>query len=164
MEFKNQLSSSQNALRILEIVSKVLIIGLVLSSVALFLGSGIFWYKTQRFIATAHTAQGTVLDLVNSEFKDASKGSRSCWKPVIQFITSRGNKVKFSPNSCSNPPRYRRGDHVTILYEVDNPEFAKLNNWTLYAGSIVCLIITVSFIFAALVVWGGLALFRRLLT
>jgi hypothetical protein len=87
--------------------------------VVIFLGVGIlmlfgalvFWNKTRSFLARAHQASGTVVELI--EVRD-NEGS-SMWKPVVAF-TANGRKTTFTDSVSSRPAAYDVGEAVTVLY------------------------------------------------
>jgi hypothetical protein len=42
--------------------------------------------------------------------------------PAISFTDSRGTQHEFVSHTGTNPPQYSRGDRVTVLYDVTQPE------------------------------------------
>jgi len=104
-----------------------------------FMGVGLWLYQdTQRFVQNARSVQGTVVELVRSSSQDRD-GSRSsnALCPVIEFTDHQGDITTFQLNMCSYPPRYRRGEPVTVLYAPDNPYHAQLNDKSTYLPSYI---------------------------
>ena len=90
------------------------------------LGSVLFWNKTRHFLARAHQAPGTVVEL--REVRD-SEGS-STWKPVVAFVAGNGRRVRFADSVSSKPAAYDVGDTVTVLYLPDEPEEAHIRGFS----------------------------------
>lgn len=82
-------------------------VGLLMLFIALAL-----WNKTRNFLARAHQASGTVVELI--EVRD-NEGS-SLWKPVVAFTDDRGRKTRFTDSVSSRPAAYDVGEAVTVLY------------------------------------------------
>jgi len=106
----------------------------------IFIGVGLWsYYDTEQFAQSAHSAQGTVVELARSSRQDSDGygSSSSALCPVIEFTDHQGNSTTFQLNTCSYPPRYRRGEPVEVLYAVDNPHHAKLKDKSLYLFSYI---------------------------
>jgi|GEM_PF-4635082 len=118
-----------------------------IGAVMLFI-SGYLYHKHQKFIALAVPAQGVVIDLIRSESSD-KKDRKIMYSPVVQFIDAQNISQTFNTNSASNPPSYRRGEKVKVLYDPLNPEFAIIDDWMVYLPMLVTGIIgtIVTFIF-----------------
>jgi hypothetical protein len=76
---------------------------------------------------------------VESVYNSSSEGSSYTYYPFIQFTTEYGESVEFRSNTGSNPPMYRSGDTVTVLYDPENPRAkARIDsgwlNWVLPGG------------------------------
>ena len=90
------------------------------------LGAVLFWNKTRHFLARAHQAPGTVVEL--REVRD-NEGS-SMWKPVVAFVAGNGRKVRFADSVSSRPAAYDVGDTVTVLYLPDDPDDAHIRGFS----------------------------------
>lgn len=87
---------------------------------------GIYWgVKTQRFVASASRASGTVIELERRQSGDDGP----TYYPVIRFIDADGREVTFTSSTGSNPPSKREGDKVDVLYDPKNPNEAELNSF-----------------------------------
>jgi hypothetical protein len=88
--------------------------------VIIFLGVGLlmlfgalmFWNKTRSFLARAHQASGTVVELIETRDNEGS----SMWKPVVAFTDDNGHKTRFTDSVSSRPAAYDVGEAVTVLY------------------------------------------------
>jgi hypothetical protein len=94
------------------IVTPVLVlVGLGVLSLGGYLGRTTYLLKS-----AGETTQGTVQFL---ELKKTTHGSS--YYPVVEFSTRDGTRVQFRDGMGSNPPAYRDGDPVTVLYFRNQP-------------------------------------------
>jgi hypothetical protein len=91
--------------------------GFVMLAIALFWAT-----STRSFVARASTAQGTVIELVESRSNNSS-----VYYPRVSFSTARGERVAFRASVGSNPPQYTKGETVEVLYLPERPYDAKIN-------------------------------------
>lgn len=95
------------------IVTPILVLaGLGVIALGAQLGRNTFLLKS-----TGERTQGTVLFL---ELKTTLHGST--YYPVVQFATAAGTNIQFRDAMGSNPPAYREGDPVNVLYFRTLPE------------------------------------------
>jgi len=92
---------------------------------------GAIYLGVQRydFLEKSVSAYGTVVDMHISRSNDGSS-----YYPVVEFSPSGSFEVfTFRHDVGSNPPSYRRGEQVDVLYLPDNPEDAIIDaglfNW-----------------------------------
>jgi hypothetical protein len=71
-----------------------------------------------RLEASGVRAQGEVVRL-KSEHSSGNHGY--VYYPVVRFRAASNARVEFKDSIGSNPPAYRVGDKVTVLYLADNP-------------------------------------------
>lgn len=115
------------------VVTPILVlVGLGVISLGGYLGRTAYMLK-----ATGDSAPGTVQF---SELKKTTHGSS--YYPVVEFSTREGTRVQFRDGMGNNPPAYREGDPVTVLYFRNQPgETATIDhgllNWL--APGILCL-------------------------
>lgn len=76
--------------------------------------------RTRRFVAEAVHARGEVIAL------RAMGGSKVTYAPVVRFTPLGGRPLEFTDEVSSNPPGYRVGDQVEVLYRPHNPSDARL--------------------------------------
>jgi len=115
-----------------------LLVGLVLLTVSAWL-----FQRTAAFDAIAVEVSGIVVNLTASKEsrrdRDGAIRRSVHYRPVVEFIDSQGRKQKMESAVSSNPPAYKRGEKVTILYDPDNPEFAVIDDWHRYFADMILL-------------------------
>jgi hypothetical protein len=102
---------------------------LVLGLALLFLGYH-FYVKTERFLATADYAVGTVIELRE---RDSSEGHNT-YSAVVEYSNERGGSFQFVDSFSSSPPYYQTGETVHVLYNREDPKEAQIdrgiaNHW-----------------------------------
>jgi hypothetical protein len=120
-------------MKALSIVKYVfLLIGLGMLTGAFFM-----YRNTSQFLETAVTAQGTVVELVESRSSDSSSNS-IMYAPVVNFIDKKGVEVKVYSSTSSNPPSYFVGEKVEVLYAPETPQNAKIKGFfSLWGGATI---------------------------
>jgi hypothetical protein len=93
----------------------------------LLVGGLVLFLSTRRFVASAATATGVVVDLVQRDSEDTDDGPT--YRPVVEFTTAAGHKVRFTSSFGSNPPSHRSGDAVTVLYDPAAPQGARIRSF-----------------------------------
>jgi len=133
------------------------IVGLAFGLIGLGMLAGGFYLhrSTQRFLEVAESAQGSVFNHVQQRSTDGDDGSVSySYYPEVRF-TAQGSEITFKSSVGSDPPAYRIGESVEVLYDPANPHDAKIRSFTsLYLGTL--LVSGMGLIFAA-VGWGTIA-------
>jgi len=84
-----------------------------------------FSINTRTFLDTAAKAEGTVVDLEYSVSSNESGG----YRPVVVFFTPNGQRIRFTSSLSSNPPMYKRGETVAVVYQADNPFDARISGF-----------------------------------
>ena len=85
------------------------------------LAVGIFQARDiARLESSGLRAQGEVVRL-KGEMSSGSN-SRPNYYPIVRYRTDRNVMIEFKDTIGSNPPSYRTGDKVTVLYRADNPQ------------------------------------------
>lgn len=111
-------------------------------------------YRTSNFRQSAASAPGTVVQVIE-QVSHNGEGTSIFYAPRVQFRTATGQDVDFISSTGSNPPAYRQGDPVEVLYDPASPSAATINSfWQLWLAPVICTgIATVFFAFGlALVV------------
>jgi hypothetical protein len=73
----------------------------------------------------------------------------------VSFIGESGNRVRFRDKWGSNPPSFRVGDPVTVLYLAAEPRSATIDRgWVNWLPS------GLTFLFGALLCWAGFRTLR----
>ena len=100
---------------------------------AMLVGASLWYLNTTRFLATAESAQGTVVDL-----KPSISGDSTTYRPVVRFTSRKGEPVDFTSSVGSNPPSYSRGDKVEVVYQPGSPQQARINGFfSLWGGPLI---------------------------
>jgi hypothetical protein len=95
-----------------------------------------FWLysREQAFVAGASHAVGTVVQLS----VDRNDNGSTVYYPIVAFTTARGDSVTVRSKVGSNPPSWRVGDAVDVLYDPADPQGARLAGFFhLHIGSFV---------------------------
>jgi hypothetical protein len=77
--------------------------------------------KTELFLATAARAPGVVVDMATNSSSDGDT-----YAPVVEF-EYEGSRYRFKDSISSNPPAYRRGQAVDVLYDPRHPRDARID-------------------------------------
>jgi hypothetical protein len=80
--------------------------------------------KTAAFLESADGSFGQVVDLKQN---DPADDSSLTYAAVVEYSDRRGQKHRFVDSFSSNPPSYRRGDSVRVLYNHENPDDARID-------------------------------------
>lgn len=109
-----------------------------LIAVGLLIGAVYTKRNTEDFLSEALRTGGTVVR-IESTYSSSSGGSGSyTYYPVVGFVTEAGASVEVRDRVGSNPPSFRRGDAVSVLYDPNDPQSAWIDrgawNWALPAG------------------------------
>jgi len=106
-------------------MSTDMIIGIVMVGVGfLMIGIALFSLtRTRNFINISEKTQGTVI--LNIYQADSEGGGG--YTPIFEFRTLQGKKVEVSSNLRTNPPQFKVGQIVEVLYDPKNPEGARIN-------------------------------------
>jgi hypothetical protein len=110
---------------------------------------------TRQFLAVAVAADGVVVELSESVDEDGST-----YYPVVRFVAPDGQVVRFKGGIGSNPPDYRVGDPVRVLYDPSNPRTARLDTWgNRWGGALAGMIVggVLLLLLAAALVFGGVS-------
>jgi len=113
----------------------------LLIGVGLLLGSAWLFHQEATFEATAQSTSGTVINLLKGvethRNRDGFSRSSVYYKPVVAFTDGQGQVQEIHSTSGSNPPTYKRGEQVAVLYDPDNPEFAVIDDWRRHLAGMI---------------------------
>jgi hypothetical protein len=101
---------------------------LLLVGVGLLAGAGWSYASTHRFLARAAEATGTVVKLAVRHHTERGR-RRTSHHPVVGFETARGVHIEFESHFGSDPPAYRVGDRVPVLYDPADPREATIRTF-----------------------------------
>ncbi|ADO67941.1 DUF3592 domain-containing protein [Stigmatella aurantiaca] len=80
--------------------------------------------RTRRFLSQAHETQAEVVG--NHSRRHNRKNT---YYPVLRYLTQEGAQHEVVSPVGSNPPRYREGDRVPLLYNPANPQDVRIHNF-----------------------------------
>ena len=97
----------------------------------LFLAAFCLWgvyagYTSWRLQNEGVTTTGTVIQMEESS---SSEGGCCVYSPVVEF-TVNGQTYSFDGGNASDPPAYRVGEVVEVIYDPSDPGTAQINKWT----------------------------------
>ena len=92
--------------------------------VAMLFGAFASYNSTSAFIDRATETSGIVTELVYSRSSDSTS-----YYPVVAFQDASGREIVFQSRAGSNPPSFRRGERISVLYEPSAPENAQINSF-----------------------------------
>lgn len=119
-------------------------VGICLLIIALFL-----FGNSRSFLSHAQPTQGVVEELVRSGSSDSA-----AYKPRVRFKAADGRDITFVSPFGRNPPSYKRGETVDVLYLPDNPEKARIRSFfALWGVALIIGLIAIVF----LAIGGGIA-------
>lgn len=124
---------------------------LVLAGAALIALGAHLHRSTAAFLERAVQGTGTVVELVANH-----SGDGVTWAPVVEFEHG-GRRLRFKDSVSSNPPSWRAGDAVAVLYDPARPADARIDRGR-WNQAIPVLIGAFGALLCSLGVWMG---FRR---
>jgi Protein of unknown function (DUF3592) len=140
------------------VVTLVLGLTALLGGLLLLLGLTPYLYVRQKkFLRKAVEVTGVVVDFRAG----SSGGGGTMHHPVVEFRTEDGEVVEFASPYGQNPPAYRVGQRVPVLYDPDRPETAALRSFAslwlaclvtaLLGATLTCCVSPVALLVGALV-------------
>ncbi len=116
-----------------------------LAGVGALVCSGVTAVDSQRIVEGGITAQGEVVSL-KLERSSGRRGG-STYHPVFRFTAQDGQVYRVKHSQGSNPPAWKKGEKVELIYLPDNPEKAVPNTfWGKYAVPFILAIFGTAFI------------------
>ena len=105
--------------------------------IGLMLVLGASWtvWSTKTWVAHAIEVPGKVIEMVRVRDRE---DSGYMFAPVVRFQTIEGSTVEFESGFRSNPPAYRTGQTVSVLYDPEEPHSAAIRGFfSLWLMSII---------------------------
>jgi hypothetical protein len=99
-------------------------------------GGGVYFAAFQaELLLHGERAAGVVVELERGTSSTTRGSGAPGWFPIVTFETADGRTVRFRHRTGGNPPDYRKGDRVPVIYLPDAPENALIDepvrNWLL---------------------------------
>lgn len=88
-------------------------------------------HKARVMVQEFVTASGTLIDNEYRSHTDPEDSARVYWAyyPVVSFTTAQGYLYIFTDGEGSDPPTYKVGEAVEVLYNPDDPRDATIHSW-----------------------------------
>lgn len=83
-------------------------------------------YTSWRLENEGETTTGTVVSLEES---NDSEGGCCVYSPVVEFEAD-GRTYSFEGENASDPPAYKVGERVEVIFDPADPDTAQINKWT----------------------------------
>lgn len=107
-----------------------------LVGVGALVGAGVTAHTAYQVSADGVIAQGEVVSL-KRERNCGRRGSETMYYPVFRFTAQDGREYRVTHNQGSNPPSWKKGEKVELIYLPDNPEKALPNSfWGKYTVTV----------------------------
>jgi Protein of unknown function (DUF3592) len=102
--------------------------------VGLLLGFFFAFSRTRRFLASAQEARAEVIGV-----KQSIGNSRDrVYYPVLRYRTQQGDTKEVVSSVGSNPPRYKEGDSLVVLYDPAQPGDVRIHSFfNVWVGPLV---------------------------
>ena len=86
-----------------------------------------FWFGSQAYQVSKNgeTTSGTVTELAESSAEDGC----CVYSPVVEYEVG-GQKYAFESMNASDPPSYRVGEQVEVIYNRTTPSKGAINSWS----------------------------------
>ena len=86
-----------------------------------------FWFGSQAYQVSKNgeTTTGTVTELAESSTEDGC----CVYSPIVEYVVG-GRKFSFDSMNASDPPSYRVGQQVEVIYNRATPSKGAINSWT----------------------------------
>ena len=81
------------------------------------------WYRNKRFLAASLPASGVVIGLRRGRGKHGA-----VYAPIVRFTAAGGHPVEFTDSVGSNPPGFKVGDRVEVLYHREQNGWARVSS------------------------------------
>ncbi|MFM8426577.1 MAG: DUF3592 domain-containing protein [Chloroflexota bacterium] len=99
-------------------------------AVVMLLVAGISTVSILKKLGREKSVPGVVVDVVKQRYVDAETDNVSYYYyPVVEFKARDGKRRTVQLNEGSNPQSHEVGDEVTVLYEPENPNDARIKSF-----------------------------------
>jgi len=109
-----------------------LLIGAFFSSLSL-----IVYRSSEDFLMGREKGTGTVKEMIQYTGNNYEDESSMLYKPVISFLTKDGKEITFTSGLGSNPPLFKTGETIEVLYDPSTPTNAMIGGRIFYNASII---------------------------
>jgi hypothetical protein len=103
--------------------------------VGLLLGFFFTLSRTRRFLASAQEARAEVVGIKE---RGGGSGQSRVYYPVLRYRTQQGATKEVVSSVGSNPPRYKEGESVVVLYDPAQPGDVRIHSFfNVWVGPLV---------------------------
>jgi len=104
-------------------MSDMTIVGLVMGFIGSILTvlAFLFLLRTRLFISKSQQVKATVTQMVYTSDSDGGG-----YSPVFRFMTVQGQEVEVTESLITNPPQFKVGQIIDVLYDPDKPSRARI--------------------------------------
>ncbi len=101
-------------------------LGLLMIAIGLLPGGlgGLILLNRLRFLRTTRATFGVVEEVTLRHLVDGNS-----YQPKITFTTQAGDKIVLTSVGMSNPPKFRVGQEVPVVYDPSNPHRARIRSF-----------------------------------
>ena len=129
--YEKNVDKAVNAVEKVAGVANRLYIGCAILVANLFFAGFCLWgayagYVSWKLDNEGETTIGRVV-----EMKESDNGDNGCcvYSPVIEF-EANGQTYSFEGDTASDPPQYKVGEEVSVIYDPAKPDTAQINKWS----------------------------------
>jgi len=131
---KNFDKAAEKAADALEVVGRGanrVYIGCITILANLFFAVFCLWGAYAAYTGWQLQTKGEMTTGVVVRMEESSSAESGCcvYSPVVEF-TANGQTYSFEGGNASDPPAYKVGEEVPVLYNPARPETAQINKWT----------------------------------
>jgi len=125
----------------------------------LFLGLILLYYAYQNYTKTTNLiSHGVKTTATVSNLIQVNSDDGYTYKAVFEFMDRNENSYQLTSTVSSNPPMYKVGERVKVVYNAKDPEEVKVVSfWGLYQWSVVLLCVACPLI----IIGGGYLMYAR---
>ncbi|MDP2335264.1 MAG: DUF3592 domain-containing protein [Bacteroidota bacterium] len=95
----------------------------------LLLLAGYIMKNSVGLLITGTRAEGTVVGMDTNSRVSSEPGKETLKSPLVEFVTSEGERFRVSGRSYSESPTIQVGEIVTLAYSKSNPKNAQILQW-----------------------------------
>lgn len=131
-------------------ILRYMMLAFLATSLLLLASSAVRAYRVSQLQRQAAVASGTVVGLVK-RVRYTEQGTEINYAPRVRFRTADGQEIQFESRTGNNPPAWRAGDDIEVLYFPEQPGRAEVNSfWQLWESVIVWVTIGGAFLLLSL--------------
>ena len=97
---------------------------MVLAAIVAILVGTFSLIKTRDFLVKAVEANGKIVELDRK-----NSGDGVTYSPVFSFVEASGKQHTIHSSLSTNPPRYEIDEKVSVLYDPQNPQKARIDSF-----------------------------------